>query len=109
MKQTTTGVPAPSIWIPPKSTEQVVQAFFGRSSENVMRPLHRAIECMTWLGALFTCIEDVNNGDRATGAVLVQNLSSLGAYVAGEFQVNVIGQAAEEMQAHIDAFKGGEA
>jgi hypothetical protein len=41
--------------------------------------------------------------------VLVQNLSSLGAYVAGEFQVNIIAQAVEEMQTHIDAFKGGEA
>mgnify|MGYP000892661212 CR=1 FL=1 len=48
--------------------EQGVQAFFGRTPQNIVQPLHRSVEAFNWLGALFQCIEEVNNsGDRVKG------------------------------------------
>jgi len=92
--------------LPLAQAEQVVMAFFGRSPQNVVQPLHRAVEAMNWLGALFQCIETANNsGDRAQSAALIQALSSLGVYVAADYQVNIIGEAADDMQACLDAAK----
>ena len=88
--------------------EQGVQAFFGRSPENVVQPLHRSVEAFNWLGALFQCIEEANNsGDRAQSAALIQALSSLGAYIAADYQVSIIGEQADELQACILAAREG--
>lgn len=88
--------------------EQGVQAFFGRSPENIVQPLHRSVEAFNWLGALFQCIEEANNsGDRAQSAALIQSLSSLGAYIAADYQVSIIGEPADELQACILAAREG--
>ncbi len=87
---------------------QGVQDFFGRSPAQVVQPLHRAVEAFNWLGALFQCIEEANNsGDRAQSAALIQALSSLGAYIAADYQVSIIGEPADEMQACVAAAQEG--
>lgn len=93
---------------PSAQAAQGVQDFFGRSPERVVQPLHRAVEAFNWLGALFQCIETANaDEDRAQGATLVQAVASLGAYVAADYQVSIVGEPADEMQACIVAAKEG--
>lgn len=88
--------------------EQGVQAFFGRTPQNIVQPLHRSVEAFNWLGALFQCIEEANNsGDRAQSAALIQALSSLGAYVAADYHVSIVGEHADELQSCIEAAKAG--
>jgi hypothetical protein len=88
----------------PTESDLSVLAFFGRTPQNVVQPLHRSVEAFNWLGALFQCIEEANNSsDRAQSAGLIQALSSLGAYVAADYQVSIIGEHADEMQACIQA------
>jgi hypothetical protein len=87
---------------------QGVQDFFGRSPAQVVYPLTRAVEAFNWLGALFQCIETANaDSDRAQSAPLIQSLASLGAYIAADYQVSIIGEPADEMQACIEAAKEG--
>lgn len=89
---------------------QGVQAFFGRSPESVVEPLHRAMEAMNWMGALFRCIEDANANGGARDKETVQALSSLGAYVAADYHDSIVGVPADELQACIEAAQaGGEA
>ncbi len=91
----------------PTQAGQGVEAFFGRSPEEVVQPLHNAVEAMSWMVALFECIGSAN-ADQNTG--LVHALSGLGAYVAAEHQVTVIGEHADAMQACVEATRaGGEA
>ena len=89
------------------SLTSAVEHYFGRSPEEVIQPLHRAVEALGWLGALFECIENVN----ADGCVSTRNaehtyaLASLGAYIATDYQMSIIGEPAEEMQCCIEAAK----
>lgn len=84
--------------------EQGVQDFFGRSPEEVVQPLHRSVEAFNWLGELFQCIEEANSGDdRAQSAGRIQALASLGAYIAADYQVSIIGEPADNMQACVEA------
>jgi len=87
---------------------QGVHDFFGRSPDQVVQPLHRSVEAFNWLGALFQCIEEANNSnDRAQSAALIQALSSLGAYIAADYQVSIVGEPADELQACILAAEEG--
>jgi len=93
----------------PAQAEQGVQAFFGRTPQQVVRPLHQAVEAMNWMNALFLCIEEASadvDGSRSAG--MIQALSSLGAHVAAEYQVEILGEAADDMQACIEAAKDEE-
>jgi hypothetical protein len=84
--------------------EQVIQAYFDHSPQDIADTMNRAVECFNWLGALFQCIEEANNGgSRAHSAALIQSLSSLGAYVASDYQVSIIGVDADTIQASIRA------
>jgi hypothetical protein len=86
----------------------VVEDCFGRSPEHVIQPLHRAVEAFNWLGALFECIEEANaDGDRFQSSARIQALASLGTHIAGDYQVSVIGEPADEMQASIEAAQAG--
>jgi len=87
--------------------EQGVQAFFGRTPQQVIRPLHQAVEAMNWMNALFLCIEEASadvDGSRSAGVIAA--LSSLGAHVAAEYQAEILGGAANDMQTCIEAAKG---
>lgn len=98
---------APST-LTPDEVCRVVEHCFGRSPERVIRPLHRAVEAFNWLGALFECIEEANaDGDRFQSSARIQALASLGAYIAGDYQVSIIGEPADEMQASIEAAQAG--
>jgi hypothetical protein len=100
----TQSAPAPAT----QSPVEVCEAVFGRSLEDVVFPLHRAVEAMNWLGALFQCIDDAySNGDRAQSAGIIPALSSLGAYIAADYQVSILGEPADKMQACIEAAREG--
>lgn len=103
--------PTPQATATPEEAAQGVQAFFGRSPARVVEPLHRAVEAFNWLGALFECIEEANaDGDRSQSAPRIHALASLGAYIASDYQVSIIGEPADEMQDCIEAAQmGGEA
>lgn len=86
----------------------IVEECFGCSPEHVVRPLHRAVEAFNWLGALFECIEEANaDGDRSQSSPRIQALASLGAYIASDYQVSIIGEPADEMQDCIEATLAG--
>ena len=92
----------------PEQAAQGVQAFFGRSPEHVVEPLHRSVEAMNWLGALFQCIETANADGGAQNTALIQALSGLGAYVAADYQLSIIGAPADELQACVEAGATGQ-
>jgi len=86
----------------------IVEECFGCSPEHVVSPLHRAVEAFNWLGALFECIEEANaDGDRSRSSGRILALASLGAYIAADYQVSIIGEPADEMQARIEATLAG--
>lgn len=87
-----------------RTPAQAVELFFGRSPRRVVEPLHRAVEAFNWLGELFQCIEEANaGGDRTSSSCRIHALASLGAYIAADYQVSIIGEHADELQACIEA------
>ena len=83
---------------------QAVELFFGRSPRRVVEPLHRAVEAFNWLGELFQCVAEANaGGDRSGSSCRIHALASLGAYIAADYQVSIIGEQADELQACIEA------
>lgn len=98
---------APSVPTPDEIC-RAVEHCFGRSPKHVVMTLHRAVEAFNWLGALFECIEEANaDGDRSQSSGRILALASLGAYIAADYQVSIIGEPADEMQDCIEAAQVG--
>jgi hypothetical protein len=90
------STPAPATELSFAQAGEIIRNYLGRSPQDICNTMHRAVECCNWLGALFQCIEEEVSGRGNPSHI--QSLSSLGAYVASDYQVSIIGESADEMQ-----------
>jgi hypothetical protein len=81
--------------------EEGVQTLFGCSPDVVLLTMTQAVKVLNWLSVLFQVIEGTDPNDCIQGAHTVRALSALGAYLADDFEVNVIGAPVYEMRDHL--------
>jgi hypothetical protein len=92
-----------TIYLSSEQAEQTIKMYLGCSPHDIASLLNRAVECLNWLSVLFQCIQDANSGtNRATSYFNIETLSSLGAYIASDYETNIIGQHADEIQKNVN-------